>query len=252
MRIKFITLNVEHGGKLMDNILPFLNSERPEVLFLQEVYNSTNKKQERRFRAFEVYKKEFAYLPYFDFQRIAYDPDIKADMGNAIFSKFKLSNSGVRFFDVPYGNARFTGYHEPTIVPRAIQYVTSDINGCKTLFLNLHGIWANYGGDNRRRIEMAKSIAELIGGSESVILAGDTNFTSEAVETIKIIENSGVESVFKDSLKSTFNMRHKTNPGYAQAAVDMIFVSKNFKVLEKEMPEVDVSDHYPLKAILEI
>lgn len=253
MRLKFITLNVEHGGKLMDNILSFLNDEKPDLLFLQEVYNSNDSQLESRFRTVEVLRKEIGeFLPYSDFRGIAFDPEVKADMGNAIFSKFHLSNCGSKFFDVPYGEVSFTGYHEPVKVPRAVQYSDIDINGKNTLLLNLHGIWATNGTDSERRINMAKDIAEILKGKESIILAGDTNFTTDAVKTIEIIESKGVKSVFGDSLVSTFNMRHKTNPAYASAAVDMIFVSSDFRVISKEMPEVDVSDHYPLVATIEL
>jgi endonuclease/exonuclease/phosphatase family metal-dependent hydrolase len=52
--------------------------------------------------------------------------------------------------------------------------------------------------------------------------------------------------VFGEELKTTFNMKHKDNPGYATAAVDMMFISPDIKVSEKACPEVDVSDHLPL------
>jgi endonuclease/exonuclease/phosphatase family metal-dependent hydrolase len=53
-------------------------------------------------------------------------------------------------------------------------------------------------------------------------------------------------SVFGDSLKTTFNISRKDNPGYATAAVDMMFVSSDIEVIEKACPAVDVSDHLPL------
>ncbi len=253
MQLKFITLNIEHGGKLMDNILSFLNNEMPDILFLQEVYNSADQSLERRFRTIEVFSKEFSsLLPYSDFKGIAYDPVIKAEMGNAIFSKFPIIDSGITFFDVPYGNVNFTGEHDPPTVPRAIQYAKARFDNFELNFFNLHGIWAKYGGDDSRRIEMANTISGLLKEKENIILAGDTNFTPEAKKTTEIIESGGVKSVFGNSLRSTFNMKYKTIPGYATAAVDMVFLSNNIGVVESEMPEVDVSDHYPLKVILEL
>ena len=52
--------------------------------------------------------------------------------------------------------------------------------------------------------------------------------------------------MFKDELKTTFNMKRKTDPGYAAAVVDMIFISKNIEVISHDCPQVDISDHLPL------
>jgi len=40
MKIKFITLNILHGGELLDSILEFLNKEDPDIIALQEVCES--------------------------------------------------------------------------------------------------------------------------------------------------------------------------------------------------------------------
>jgi endonuclease/exonuclease/phosphatase family metal-dependent hydrolase len=47
-------------------------------------------------------------------------------------------------------------------------------------------------------------------------------------------------------------MKYKDDRGYATAAVDMIFVSSSTKILKKECPDVEVSDHLPLVVELEI
>lgn len=249
MKIKVLTLNVEHGGKLLDNILNFLNEQSPDILFIQEAYNN-GINSERRFKTVDVFREELG-LPYSDFKAYAYDPDIKGDMGTAIFTKFEILETNNFFFDVSYGDVYFNGEHDPPTVPRAMQHVKIYVDGREVNLFNIHGIWDTHGGDSPRRIEMAKTIEKVFKHKENIILAGDTNFDPEATETVRIIESGGVKSVFGDSLTSTFNMKHKTNPGYAQAAVDMIFVSEKFEVLEKSLLTPDVSDHYPLMAVLE-
>jgi len=251
MELKVITLNVEHGGKLMDNVLNFLERERPDILFLQEVYNSSDTDLERRFRTFEIIGEAVReYMPYGDFKGYAYDPDVRGEMGNAIFSKFEMHDTGNFFFDVPYGEVTFTREHHPPTVPRELQWAKVSINSSEVWLCNLHGIWGEDGFDNPRRIKMAEDIAGFIHEKQSVILAGDTNFDAKATKTVEIIEKAGVASVFGNSLVSTFNMAHKTDPGYATAVVDMIFVSPVFEIIEKYMPMDDVSDHRPLAVIL--
>jgi endonuclease/exonuclease/phosphatase (EEP) superfamily protein YafD len=71
-------------------------------------------------------------------------------------------------------------------------------------------------------------------------------------KTVQILEDAGVENIFGESLISTFNMKYKNNPGYATAAVDMIFTGKGIHIVEKECLDADVSDHFPLTAIFEL
>ncbi len=59
-------------------------------------------------------------------------------------------------------------------------------------------------------------------------------------------------NVFKDELATTFNMKHKVDPGYATAAVDMFFASSDIKIVSKSCPDDDVSDHKPLVVTIEI
>lgn len=54
-------------------------------------------------------------------------------------------------------------------------------------------------------------------------------------------------NVFKDERITSFNPKHKdfATTGYANAVVDMVFVSPNIKALSHIQPDVDVSDHMP-------
>lgn len=253
MKIKFLTLNIEHGGKLMDNILEFLDKQKPDILFMQEVYNSKDSSLERRFRTVEVIKDRVGeLLSYNDFKGYAYDPGVKADIGNAIFSKFPIKKTDNYFFDVPYGEIHFGGEHDPLRVPRALQYVNLDLGGAEMNLFNIHGIWGYDGDDNPRRDKMGDGVIKHIIGKKNVIFAGDMNLDPNTNFVKRIKKDLGLNSVFGISLVSTFNMKHKTNPVYAAAAVDMIFASKNLNVVDKYMPPDDVSDHRPLVAILEI
>lgn len=253
MSIKFLTLNVEHGGKYMDNVLVLLDRIRPDIFFLQEVYNSKNSQHEKRFRTVDVISEKVKeYMPFHDFKGYAYDPDIPTEMGNAIFSKFEIEETNNFFFDQPYKDVTFNGVHEPPTVPRALQWAMVNAHGKRLNLCNLHGIWAIDGLDSPRRIQMAEQMVKVLKHKNNIILAGDTNFDTKAFETIRIIESAGIKSVFEDSLISTFNMNHKTDPGYATACVDMVFISPEFKVEKKEMPMDDVSDHRPLYVELSI
>ncbi|MBU0974285.1 hypothetical protein KKD03_01130, partial [Patescibacteria group bacterium] len=86
-----------------------------------------------------------------------------------------------------------------------------------------------------------------------LLLAGDFNLNTYT-KTIKKIENV-LESVFKSDLKTSFNLKRKDlekDPGYVTSAVDMMFVSKDVRVIKRSCPDVDISDHLPLVVELEL
>lgn len=240
MKIKFITLNLWEGGKLMDNIVAFIKAENPDILALQEVYPSTIK----------VFNVDFPEYKYY-FAPAWFDQNKNAERGNAILSKYPLSNSKNIFFDVPYRSLKDEerdGNYSAT--PRNLAYSQILFENVKINVFNVHGIWDFKGLDNERRLKMSETMVDQIKDKENVILAGDFNCQPNT-QTIKNIEKY-LKSVFKAELKTTFNMKHKTDRGYATAAVDMIFVSSDIKVLDSYCPDVDVSDHLPLVASLEV
>lgn len=251
MKIKFLTLNTLHGGKMFDNLVKFVKDEKPDIAFFQEVYDGHDESTERRFRAFEEFKKEFDFLPHAVFEPSLFDTSRGSiGWGNAVFSRFPILSSKAIFFEYPLADFSLGKGHDPYFVPRNLQCVEIDLSG-KTLYgFNIHGVWDKHGDDSPRRFQMLEVVKSAIQGKSPSILAGDTNLKPNT-EFAKTIEET-LLSVFGNNLSSTFNMKHKTKPGYATAVVDMIFVSLDIKVLEKRMPIVDVSDHMPLVAVLEV
>ena len=251
MEIKFLTLNTLHGGKMFDNLIAFVKGEKPDIAFFQEVYNGYDESLERRFRAFEEFKKEFGFLPYAVFEPSLFDSSRgNIGWGNAVFSRFPILSSKGLFFEYPLADFSLGKGHDPYYVPRNLQCVEFDLSE-KTLYgFNIHGVWDLHGDDSPRRFQMLEVVRNAIKGKLPAILAGDTNLLPKT-QFVREIEKD-LKSVFGTSLESTFNMRHKTKPGYATAAVDMIFVSPDIYVLERRMPDVDVSDHMPLTAVLKI
>ncbi len=114
----------------------------------------------------------------------------------------------------------------------------------------MHGIWGLDGGDTPERLRMSELIVQEISGKTPAVLTGDFNLKPNT-QTIQNIEKHMI-NVFKNEMKSSFNMRHKTNPGYATAVVDMFFATSDINILSKSVPDDDVSDHLPLLCELEV
>jgi endonuclease/exonuclease/phosphatase family metal-dependent hydrolase len=255
MKLKILTLNLQHGGRLMDDILNFLKTENADILCMQEVYDGTIPSLERRLRSMETLKEHLNYSSHF-FTPAFIDRTREGNVpgGNAVLARFPGRALSTSFFNEPLTERDPYLPETPESIgqiPRILQHVSLDTPAGQINVFNVHGVW-DLDGDNYsdRRREMSQKIISAVSGRQNVILAGDTN-AQPTNRAIKDIENH-LTSVFGTELKSTFNMKRKTNPGYATARVDMIFVSPSIRVLEKQCHEVDVSDHLPLSATLEI
>lgn len=250
MKFRIISLNLWLGGNLFGAILDFLK-KKPDILASQEVYNGKNPILNRKYRSFDVLKTELGY------NYASFAPTFlenlklgKIERGNAIFSKFPIISTNITFYDVPYNDNYVAPIKDFSYIPRNLQHVTVRINNKQLNLFNTQGIWGVDGSDTKRRLQMGQTIINRVRNKENVILLGDFNLDPNT----KIVANieKYLKNVFKNELTTTFNMKRKDKPGYAKAVVDMIFVSKNIKVIEHYCPQVDISDHLPLVCVLEI
>jgi len=251
MIVKLISLNIWQGGNLWDQVIPFLREEDSDILLMQEVYDGKDESFERKYRTFSEVKKSLS-LPYAAFAPAFLDTRTigNIDRGNAIFSKFPLTFNEAIAYDMPYGPYDEEHDNRYEILPMTLQHAMVLINSVSYHLYNLQGIWGTHGGDSQRRLKMSEKIITEVKDKEHVILAGDFNL-NPGTETIKNIEKY-MHNVFKDELQTTFNMAQKKNPNLAKSVVDMVFVSNDIKVLERSVPQVNISDHLPLVCTLEI
>jgi endonuclease/exonuclease/phosphatase family metal-dependent hydrolase len=255
MQIKFITLNIWQGGNLMEGIIDFLKSENPDIITLQEVYNSHDNSLARNFQSLDVLNSQLNF-PYNSFSPAFKNTKEKknAVQGNAVLSRFPIKSNSEVFYDEPY---REYDDHEKNsdefpFVPRNLQHSIINIENRELNVFNTQGIWGTDWLDSERRLHMGELIAEQVKDLENVILAGDFNLFP-STKTVELIEDH-LKNVFKNELTTSFNMKQKTNPNtnYATSVVDMIFVSKNIKVIQHYCPQVDISDHLPLVSVIEL
>ena len=252
MTFKIISLNLWWGGKLLPGILDFLRAEDADVLALQEVYDGREPGLDDRYRSVQVLRAALPYQYLAYAQAFIHDSSVgKLPNGNAVFSKFPIIARSARFLTKPSREVYQDVAEQWPIFPRVLQQVQLDTPAGELNVFNMHGVW-DIDGDNPSpaRLKMSEIIINGTKDKPSVVLTGDTNAkpTNPAMRAIE----AHLNSVFDDRLKSTFNMRRKTNPGYATAAVDLMYVSPNIRVISAECPTVDISDHLPLVVSLDI
>jgi endonuclease/exonuclease/phosphatase family metal-dependent hydrolase len=251
MRIKFLSLNLWHGT-LLDSCIDFLKGQDADIAILQEVHNGEGANLPERLRCLEVIQEKLQY-PYQNYAAglLFKHPEGMIPNGNAILSKLKIVDSSYIFFREPFNEYYEDAPKNYPTYPRILQHVKLETPVGEVNAFNFHGVW-DLDGDNysERRKEMAEKIIKATKDKPNVLLGGDTNAkpTNQAIKDI----GQHLTSVFGNNLKSTFNMRRKDNPGYATAAVDMLFVSPSIKIIDRQCPDVDISDHLPVLATLEV
>lgn len=254
MQLKVVSLNLMHGGEPFEGVVAFLKEQDADVVFTQETYSCDDMTVEERYQTMQVMPQLLGYNyahfapAYRDFDRT----DGKGQRGNGIFSKYPLTPKDTVFFDGEYTEEYRDVPGRFAECPRNLEHAVIHTPVGDIDLFNIQGVW-DMDGDNysEKRRHMAETVINEIDGLERVILAGDTNATPYNQAIIDIERH--LNNVFgKDELTTTFNMRRKENPGYATAVVDMIFTSPSIKFVEKICPDVDVSDHLPLIATLEI
>ncbi|HEY4525519.1 MAG TPA: endonuclease/exonuclease/phosphatase family protein [Candidatus Paceibacterota bacterium] len=253
MHLKLISLNLWWGGKLWDNIVDFLEREKPDILALQEVYESKEDRPEPYFKSIKKLQEALPYLTQAQFapalQGLSQDK-IDYVQGNAVLSKFPLRQKSVHFFDVAYGTLDYEGA-DFAYAPRNIQHVTADINGTDLNIFNLQGIWGKNPLDNERRMNMGKSIAELVAGKKRTVLCGDFNVDIRT-QSVAQIEEAGLVNIFKGKINSSMNTLRRPEEIFSGIAPDMIFISPDIKLISADCPKVDISDHLPQIITFEI
>lgn len=253
MIIKILNLNLFEGGLFFDNILDFIEKEKPDILSLQEVFDSKNENLAKNYCSVNVLSENLPeYYHFFDPEFIALENNEKLPLGNAIFSKFPIASKNFYSLNpyLPFGEydivAKNNDYSNH---PKNIQHaeIFIDVAEKKSLnIFNLHGIWGLDGTDNPARLKMSEIIIEAIKNKDNVILSGDFNLqpnTKTILNIEKHLTNIFRPEIDSKKLISTFNMKHKTNPGYATAIVDMFFTSKNMRIRSKKILLDDLSDH---------
>lgn len=250
MTVKIISINVNHGGEQISELEKFILEEYPDITFIQEAYNSQDKKREKRLQTVQLFR-EWMSADHTAFFAAYHDGDVDSDRGNAIISNLPIVDSGGTVFNHPYT----TIYNEADLgdwryQPRVLQTATILCNKHQLNVLNVHGIWDFHGRDTELRYAQSKHILALAEHKSPLIIIGDFNMNPDT-EAIHMLEKS-YQPVFGNELKTTFNMRKKTNPEFSQAVVDLMFVTHDINIVSKKCPDVDISDHLPLIVEIEI
>jgi endonuclease/exonuclease/phosphatase family metal-dependent hydrolase len=169
-------------GRLSQQILNVIDEEQPDIITAQEVYRGgdTVKFPDNMFNIYDQINERYPYS-HFSAAHSTLVAHSKADMGNAIFSKFPIIDTDDFFTSGEYvDDLTQSSYIDNS---RTLQKAVLDINGTKLTVLNHHGYWMRNPLGNEESVDKMRTIATYIQAldpTEPLIFAGDFNVTPES------------------------------------------------------------------------
>ncbi|MBI2018387.1 endonuclease/exonuclease/phosphatase family protein [Candidatus Daviesbacteria bacterium] len=257
--MKLISLNT-WGGKVFEPLINFIkqSSADTDIFCLQEIYNTTSEvKQYQGIRA-NLLKEIKKILP--DYQ-VFYFPilfgiddqtepvNFNLQYGLAVFIKNNIRVDEHKDYFIYKSRQLDTLKKNFSNLSTPLQYLTFTFNNKQFSVFNYHGtpypLTHKLDAPNRlKQVKKAKNIIENKKGAK--ILVGDFNLLPET-ESLKIL-GQGMRNLIKEY--QILRTRSNLSPFYGgpnfQKFADYTFISKNVKVSDFQVLEVEISDHLPM------
>ncbi len=263
--IKILSFNVRafniyewySNPETVKGILNLIQSERPDIICLQEYYTGSEKNYQPE-NIFKLFKE----TPYYFIQ---YSLPIGSNFGFGIatFSKFPIINKGLINFNKSLNEVIFTDLSVKGDTIRIYNNHLQSINFQKKNYDFIDTLKLTYDEENIRgfkdisvklktayvkRSRQVDSITCHISHCPyPVIVCGDFNDTPVSYTYRKM--RKGLKDSFLVSGKGIGNTYFGIFPSFR---IDYIFHSKEFKPLIFEKVEAKLSDHYPIICIFDI
>lgn len=240
--MKLIQLNIWEG-KLLKEILNFIDNEKPDILCMQEVFSCRDYiyVPDMMFNSLEQISEELGYeYSFFSPVFTSVYAEVPADFGNAIVSKYPLSECAAEFTNGDY-NPNLTSQNAARNT-RLLQTCTVSVGGKKFSLANHHGHHEFNPVGNGKSVEKMQLVKEKIERLPApLIFAGDLNVTG-ASPAMRVFDGFLESLTAKHGVNSTLSQLGKVSG----VACDHILVGPGVKVKDFRVSEELVSDHKAL------
>lgn len=240
--MKLIQLNIWQG-RLLRQVLDFLQQEQPDILCLQEVYSSDIDTSLYDFlRGFE--KIQAAFTDYHGYFSACYDMpmlDKSFKFGNATFSRYPLTDTETHFINGKYQSVKTLDEYVPNT--RNLQRATVQLDGGKSFrIINHHAYWEPSQIGSEISVQKMEKVAEIVKNSpRPLILTGDLNVIPES-PAMQPIHNLLRDLTGEYKLPTTLSEFGKV----PNVACDHVCVSDGIQVQKFAASDALVSDHKAL------
>ncbi|OGV95696.1 hypothetical protein A2W24_05500 [Microgenomates group bacterium RBG_16_45_19] len=249
MKFKLITYNVWQGRHL-DKVIQFLQSEKADIVCLQEVGMRGQGQGAAEVNLFEEIKQGLGidgiYRRYF----WADEGQGKYDMGIAIYTglpvreikEFRYERRATEEILEAGGKDRYN-------IPRVLIGQKIGIGGGKLWVFTTHHTITPHAGVTEHQLQATKQVKGFLADYDEYILCGDMN-TPYGNENYELL-SQGLADVSKPTEPTLHPTIHKV--GYKRYHVDYVFIKgKGIKQVSTRIPVMDASDHLPVVVELEV
>ncbi len=260
--IKVISYNVMNFGfdknqNSRDDIITMLADEQPDILCLQEFCNNINWHVDAEKKIAET-----LHTKYYFFNNV--NPGSKTfKIGTAIFSKYKIKNSGV----IPYNMTTANSTIFIDIEINGIDVRVFDVHLQSIKFQPVDYEFLKEVGDNKERTitesksiisrmkeayilraEQAKIVQDAIKKAPGkVLLCGDFNDSPVSFAYSKV--SDGLKDAF---IESGYGLGRSYAGAFPSFRIDYIMGSQSFEMTGFDVIHKKYSDHYPVRAFVNV
>ncbi|HEX3095525.1 MAG TPA: endonuclease/exonuclease/phosphatase family protein [Patescibacteria group bacterium] len=252
--MKILSFNIAIKVDNSEAVAKYLQESNADIICLQEAIRPLDKGVEPLYRSEEYIRESLQkdYPYYFFAPQYAADKFIRPErvvyrefggvieQGMLILSKFPIVHGFDYFYrkNYEYDNDR-VHYYEGDDHGRSFQVCEIDVNGQTIQVGNVHGLYSEDKLDSEQTIAQTKFFIEKLKLKNlPSILVGDFNLLPET-ESMKV-----VDEVYQN-LNAKFNVASTRSKGQV---IDYIFTSPEFTAINLQVDQVDISDHYPVIA----
>lgn len=238
-------------------LIKFINkhSKDTDIFCFQEVFKTTSRMTENAGFRLNLYEEFCKLLPehkgYFapsveNYIAGAFLPNftnfnLSWGLTTFIHKKFKVTSEGDFFV---FRTKDSFNPEDLNTLPRNMQYLTFNSQNKKFIVCNLHGIWQKGEKvDTPSRISQSEQINNFLDQykEEAQILAGDFNLNIDT-QSLKILEKNLINLIKEYKILTTRSKLYTFGDKFA----DYILVSDKTKVLNFQVPSIEISDHLPM------
>lgn len=252
VRLKVVQINI-FMGRYLPVLTSFLQKEDPDIIIMQEVSGfRRNNYYDKNIDLFKHLKKKLNLNGELAMSW-RHKGDKQSYLGNAILTKGKILSSETvwlkEFREIDPSSRK------PTTEPRNVLDVEIQFGSQTMNLLSTHGAWSKSPADTPEKLRQVKLLANHLKTLQNkpFILGGDFNVApdTKVIKTIeKFAQNSANFLKVQNSLHPKLHYVAKTRS--EGLLVDYIFASPDFKFEKAEAPIVDISDHLPIVATIEL
>lgn len=248
--VKFIQLNI-YKGKFLNKIVDFLKEEKPDFASLEEVTRgSVNFWKDKSIDTAVYIKEALRYEEVYNYDFQVKNPP--GAFGLAVLSRFPIKRTNILRLREPQ-TVEFAKTKDKKwfpLIPRQLLDSEVDYQGTDLHIMTWHGAWTPTPADTEETLRQARLVSDYLRGtSKPFILGVDANALPES-KTISLINKVANNLMTGAGVKYTTNPKiHKARP--KAFPIDFIFTSHHFKLISLKVPQITISDHFPVIAQLE-